>query len=216
MEKIGAIGNAKVVVAFGDLTQIKADAYVVPQFATAASYGGVGGAIARSGALNGIKAFEEFVEARGILDFSSVVMTPSGGGNAKHLLHIASVGSPRADEFATVRNGFFNALHTAAENGLTSVVAPAMGTGIIGKLTAEQSARAMMSAVDLYVSSGSPALTVSIVIFGDRAAYQDFTQVLETRSYVGSTAEAGNRELDIGRWVVEMNSDMIANRRTFG
>jgi O-acetyl-ADP-ribose deacetylase (regulator of RNase III) len=216
MEKVSTIGNSCVKVIFGDLTKIRADAYVVPQFTTAASYGGVGGAIARSGALKGIEAYEAFVDGKGTLGFSSVLMTEAGGGNAKHLLHTVSVGSARADEFSTVRNGLLNALRTAAENGLTSIVAPAMGTGIIGKLTAEQSARAMMSAIELYGADGTADLTVSIAIFGDEAAYNAFNQVLESRSYVASVAEPGARELDFGRWVIETNSDMIANKRAFG
>jgi len=216
MEIVGVIGNSQVKIALGDLTQMKADAYVVPQFSEGASYGGVGGAIARSGASKGVEAYEAFVETQGTLNFSSVVMTESGGGNAKHLLHVVSVGSPRADEFTTVRNGFLNALHTAAEHGCRCVVAPAMGTGIIGQLTSEQSARAMMSAINQYGLDGGVDLSVSLVIFGDQTAYDAFNQVLKSRSYVSSTVEPGAREIDVGRWFVEMNSDLIANKRAFG
>lgn len=46
----------------GDMTQIKSDAYVVPQFNGAISYGGVGGAVANNGAIQGMEKYEQLLE----------------------------------------------------------------------------------------------------------------------------------------------------------
>jgi len=74
----------------------------------------------------------------------------------------------------------------------------------------------MMSAINQYGLDGGVDLSVSLVIFGDQTAYDAFNQVLKSRSYVSSTVEPGAREIDVGRWFVEMNSDLIANKRAFG
>jgi hypothetical protein len=44
-----SIGNCPISVVSGDITQLQMDGYVVPQFLGEASYGGVGGAVARGG-----------------------------------------------------------------------------------------------------------------------------------------------------------------------
>jgi O-acetyl-ADP-ribose deacetylase (regulator of RNase III) len=94
--------------------------------------------------------FQEFVDSEGEQKFGTVLLTKSGGGNSKHLLHVVSVASPREHEFDTVQTAFYNALKVAETNGIKRIVAPAMGTGIIGQLTAAQSAKAMMSAIEQY------------------------------------------------------------------
>lgn len=216
MQRTSIVGNNKVMVALGDLTQTVADAYVVPQFHGAASFGGVGGAVARSGALKGLEAYEKAIDSNGPADFGTALITESGGGNSRFLLHVVSVGSQREDEYVTVRNGFHKALELAGENGLKTLAAPALGTGIIGQLTATQSAKAMFSALDHYSSNGGQPLEVSVVIFGDKAAFDSFVGVLEKGEFLSAKPEAGDRELDPIKWIDGMNADFAANKRAFG
>ncbi|TNE32676.1 MAG: hypothetical protein EP349_01095 [Alphaproteobacteria bacterium] len=195
------INNVTVSVALGDLTQLKVDAFVVPEFAGGASYGGVGGAVANGGGDRGLEAYQQHVNKNGKQAFGAVVLTESGGGNAPYLLHAASVGSEREEEFLTVQTSIVNALETAHEKGLSSVAAPALGTGIIGQLTDTQSAKAMMSAVDAFSQKYPDAeMEVSLVIFGSGAAYNSFLEVLQNKSYENVSAEAGGRVFDFARW----------------
>ncbi|MEQ1705976.1 MAG: macro domain-containing protein [Rickettsiales bacterium] len=215
METKGNIGQNEVVVEFGDITKNRADAYVVPQFTGGASYGGVGGSIARSGAKNGLDLYQKFVDEKGEQKFGTVLLTESGGGNAKQLLHVVSVGSGNKDEFNTIQTAFYNVLKVAESKKLKEIAAPAMGTGIIGELTSEQSARAMMSALEQYSKEGGKPIKVSFVIYGDKSAYEDFATTLKSASYKETKKEAGGKEFDMGEWVVGMAKDADANRRAF-
>lgn len=213
MERIeGQIRNVTLRIAFGDMTKVKADAYIVPQFTSCASYGGVGGAVARAGAVKGIDEFQEFVSRGGEQKFGTVLLTNSHGGNSNKLLHTVSVGSSKEHEFDTVQTSIYNALRTAEENGVKSVVSPALGTGIIGQLTPEQSAKSILSAVKNFADEGRN-MDVSVVIYGDRGAYNDFVKTLSTKSYETANKEKGAQELDIGRWIVGMQRDADANRK---
>jgi len=49
------IGKIKTKIVAGDMTTFSADAYVIPQFQGAASFGGVGGAVARAGGVKGLE-----------------------------------------------------------------------------------------------------------------------------------------------------------------
>jgi len=195
------INNATVSIALGDMTKLKADAFVVPEFASGSSYGGVGGAVANTGGHRGLEAYQKHIDQNGAMEFGSVLLTESGGGNAKYLLHAVSVGSEREEEFSVVQSAVFKALETAHEKGLKSLVAPALGTGIIGQLTDTQSAKAMLSAVDAFSQKYPDSeMAVSVVIFGSNAAYNSFLGVLQNKAYENVSAEAGGRTFDFGRW----------------
>ena len=133
----GKIGNNDVSILLGDITRTGVDAVIVPEFQSGASYGGVGGAVARSGALAGMEAYEQYVRTNGKQDFGTVILTPSGGGKSSQLLHVVSVGSGKQYEFDTVRTCIFKALEIAEQKGINSIAAPALGTGIIGDLTSK-------------------------------------------------------------------------------
>ena len=203
----GEIGNVTVKIANGDMTQIKADAYIVPQFQSCASFGGVGGAIARRGAEQGLQAFEDIISQQGKQPFGSVHLTDSYGGNSKKLLHAVSVGSGAENEFNTVQTAVYNALKAAEENGLQSVAVPAMGTGIIGSLTEEQSAKAIMAAIKQFSDEGGK-MDVSMVIYGSKKGYNDFANTLSAKSYTNATAQTGTKEFDTAKWISEMHASL--------
>lgn len=212
------VNDNDVTVELGDVTRTGADAIIVPQFDNCASYGGVGGAVARNGAVEGMQKYELYLQKNGEQKFGTVVLTTSGGGNSKYLLHAVSVGSGTEHEFNTAKLCMFNAMEIAEQNGVKSVAAPALGTGIIGRLTDRQSAEAMMSGIAEYKQKGGKNIPVSFVIFGDIDAYQAFANVLRSGSYSenGIYSQVGERELDVDRWRTEMNRDAIGNRKHFG
>lgn len=207
------IENQKVSISLGDMTKVKADAYLVPEFNTAASFGGVGGAIARAGATMGLELYQEHVDKNGQQPFGQVVLTPSGGGNAPHLLHVVSVGSGEENEFSVIQTCVYNVLRTAEENGIGKIVIPALGTGIIGRLTDEQSAKAMMSAIHRYASEGGQPLEIAFVLFAGQPTLNSFENIIKTKAYENVSHETGERDIDLARWVFGMNGDAAANQK---
>ncbi|MFI3241892.1 MAG: macro domain-containing protein [Alphaproteobacteria bacterium] len=202
------IQNISVQVISGDMTSIKADAYIVPQFNNCTSYGGVGGAVNRAGACTGMKSYDEIVRS-GRQDFGSAFLVPSGGGLSKFLLHVVSVGSGERQEFETVQKSIFSALKLADDAGLKSILCPALGTGIIGDLTDEQSAKAILSAIAKFAEVATSLEEFSIVIYGGRTVY--FETVLNSASYQDAKPQRGCRAFDFGRWAANMVMDSAKN-----
>lgn len=199
------IGESVAKVVLGDMTQISCDAYFVPEFNSGASYNGVGAAICRGGAEKGMIAYDDAVaEHGGGLEFGTVVLTPSYGGHSSHLLHGVTVGSGRDREFGVVQETVYSALKLAEQAGLTHVAAPALGTGVIGKLTAEQSAQAMFSALDQFASEGGK-IRLDVVIYGDRDAFHAFRECLRNGDFrIVSDGVTGRKKLDLKAWEEEM------------
>lgn len=206
----GNIGSCRVTISPGDMTTRSADAYVVPQFRSCTSFGGVAGAIARSGAMSGLEAYGSILGSQGPQPFGKAVITASGGGSAKRLIHVVSVDSDVNEEFEIVSLAFYNALKVAERNGLGSVVAPAMGTGVLGRLTGEQSALATMSAIDRYAAEGGSPLDIEFVIFSDQQALSAFADVFATGAYRSTGPGPGQRHFDHQRWDGTMTSDTAA------
>ncbi len=91
---------------------------------------------------------EEYQEkhCNGKLKFGDVVLTNSYGGNSKYLLNATTVVSDAEKEPRIVYDATTNAIKVAESKKLLSVAFPALGTGIIGCLTPEQSALVMLGA----------------------------------------------------------------------
>lgn len=207
------MGSVDLRVAIIDLTKVEADAYVVPQFQDEASYQGVGGAIARMGAKKGIDVFAEFLENHGKQEFGTAVITPSGGGNSKKLVHVVSVGGleNKHGEFNVVHTSVANTLKAAQKDGIKSVVFPALGTGIIGSLTAEQSAKAMLSAIDNFAKDGGYMDVVLAIHPKNLPDYSEVSRVLNLGSYKDPKMEIGQRQFSQKRYQDQVAMDTILN-----
>ena len=215
----GKIGNTQVHIVAGDITALEVGAYVIPQFASCASFGGVGGAVARSGGEEGLNKFQGFVDAYGEQPFSSVLLTESGGGNSNSHLHAVTVGSGREEEYLVIHNALLNVLAAAGESNIESIAVPALGTGIIGQLTKEQSAKSMMSAIMKYTTQNANIRHIYFVIYARSEqddAFQAFANVLQSRSYENAEPEDGNAEFSWKRWNEGMSKDIKANKQAFG
>lgn len=208
----GHIGGQKIQIMGGDITELPCDAYLVPQFDSCASRSGVGGAIAHAGAEQGLAAYEHHLEMRGRpLGFGDVRLTTSGGGNSKYLLHAASLDSGAGREFATVQMAVYNALSQAHRRGLKTVAMPALGTGLLGRLTAGQSARAMLSAVARFATEGRSLEALTFAIHGPPAARDEFVRVLSTRDYERADPEAGQKGFDFNAWAMQAQKAAFAD-----
>jgi O-acetyl-ADP-ribose deacetylase (regulator of RNase III) len=210
------IGNCTISVSIGNLEAEKADAYLVPHFSPGVNFGGVAGAVARTGGGLGVNEYADFVRRNGAQPFGQAKVTDSYGGNAAYLIHTVTVGSGAEAEFEAVRQGTLNALRACSENGLHKLVAPGLGTGIVGELLDEQCAKAMLSAVDLYAKEGGKPLEISLVFWkgepeNARSLAAAFQKVLNDKSYVDAPAEIGARNIDPARWARGMNHDAASN-----
>lgn len=204
-----------VAVVLGDMTQIAADAYVVPHFQGAASYGGVGAAVARSGAGEGLMAYEREIEKLGRQqEWGEATVTPSGGGRSKALINVVSVGSRDTDqELEVVAASVGAALLVSHQKDLDTIVFPALGTGVIGRLNPGQSARAMIGALFTYWTREPRKAPhqVIIAIYGDPDAYRSFETVLKSGAFTPEAAavDAGNKKkFDPGKWCAVLSGGM--------
>lgn len=208
----GEISGQNVKIESGDLTLKECDAYVVPQFNSCVSEGGVGGAIIRAGASQGMEAYQHHLDKHGgKLEFGNACLTTSGGGNSKYLLHVVSVDSPGAEEFSIVQKAIYSALLQAEKRGIKTIAAPALGTGTLGNLTPTQSAKAMMSAIALFAKNGGKFDRITLVIFGPDLAREEFIAVMANKAYENVSHEAGQKRLDLESWVNQAKADLQAN-----
>jgi O-acetyl-ADP-ribose deacetylase (regulator of RNase III) len=215
-EKSKDIGSVVVHLGLGDMTEATVDAYIVPQFQEGPSEGGVGGAICRAGGQLGvIDEYEGIVQkAGGSVEFGKAFVTSSHGGNSRQLIHVASVGSGIEREYNVVNSSIYNALVGAKAANINSIVSPVLGTGIIGALTDDQSARAMLSAVRRFdAENPGSGIQITFVAYGNpqnknHPTFQALKRVLAEEEYVGATPVVGQREFDPERWVTGMNRDL--------
>lgn len=197
------INNVAVTVAGGDMTSIEADAYIVPQFDSCISEGGVGGAVMRGGAVKGMNDYGKYIKKSGNLNWSDVVLTKSGGGNSKYLIHTVTAGAEADNSFEVIQKAVYNSFKIAQQQGLQSMVIPAMGTGIIGHLTNEESANAIMAGINQFANEGGK-MDVSVVVYSTGQGYRDFENVLKSKSYENAKPVTGTKEFDTNAFITEM------------
>lgn len=202
-------------IALGDMTTIPADAYVVPHFKGEISYGGVGAAVSRAGALPGLTAYEHFLgtlprspEGGAAQNWGDAVMTDSGGGLSRHLINVVSAGGQDMNrEVVAVTVATINALIKAQRNRLESVVFPALGTGIIGRLSDTVAAYTMLGALELFrMRSDTDRLPrmVIIAIYGSLRAFGEWIRIMKMGPSTDEAREAaqaaGQRRFDAEQW----------------
>lgn len=216
-------------IAFGDMTTVAADAYVVPHFNGAASYGGVGAAMVRAGARTGMQAYEAHLatlcrpqQSRAVQGWGDVYVTPSGGGLAPHLIHAVTVGSPDLNtEAEAVSGAVWNACAMSRFRGFESIVLPALGTGIIGKLADATAAVCILAALETFLVQRDDRLAgatqIAVVIYGNPAQYAAFNEIMRegprSATAKAKAARAGKQTVDMHRWARGMDL-MVATMAT--
>lgn len=193
--------NKKVI--SGNIVKIDVEAIMVPQFDAQASFGGVGGSIIRSGAAAGMEEFNS-IAMKNHFNYGEALITESGGGNAKYLLHLVTIGSD--NEFASVQRAVFEALKLADETGIRTIAVPLVGSGIIGTLTPTQSAKAIFSAVALFEEMATTVDTVTLVLYNE--AIEPVQQVLDDESYLNVAIEKGQKVFSKIAWLEAFAKDM--------
>ena len=197
------IENIKINVKVGNLAAEMADCLVVPQFSSCASYGGVGRAIALAGMEEGLDIYDQKVKTQP-LPFDRIIITDSGKAGVK-LAHAATVGAKEDQQFRVVQNAMLRILLQAKRHGIRTIAVPEIGTGIIGCLTPEQSAKAIFSAVHICATMAPEheVEEVTLVIYGGSTASAE--KVLTEKSYINvDKDEVGQKEFDLVKFVTEL------------
>lgn len=150
------IGNVTCRIIVGDITQQPADAIIAGVPPDGPGEGGVAEAVRQSGAFMACADLKGFhMLSNNYMDMGDVLTTPSHGGSTKHVSFAASVctfASGRTYNFPAVALSVRAALEDIAiKHRLSTANIPMMGTGAIGWLTDEQSARAMAIGIDRFV-----------------------------------------------------------------
>jgi O-acetyl-ADP-ribose deacetylase (regulator of RNase III) len=200
------INNIKIDVKNGNVATENVECIVVPEFNSCASYGGVGYAIKVAGMGAGLETYDKVASDKPF-NYGDVLITESGKSGIK-LAHVATAGANADEQFAVVVKAMFQVLLSANSLGLRTIAVPEIGTGIIGTLTPEQSAKAIFGAVAKFTERFPENLIqeVTLVIYRDSTAPAE--KVLSEQSYIEKDGcikdMRGEKEFNIAEWLQGM------------
>ena len=176
--------GTQVEVVAGDIADFatqQAEAYVVAANNELWMGSGVAGALKRVAG----EAVEQEAVAQAPIEVGDAVVTGAGQmpAPARILIHAAAMGfTDRTQIYAsveTVSAATRRCLELCEEHGITSVVFPALGTGV-GALEIEECARAMCAAITDHFADGSQVQRISVVVTNEERAgiFRQFTEAL--------------------------------------
>lgn len=201
MEKIGKIS---VDIVRENIAFTSADVVIVPEFQDCASYGGVGGAVART-ALQGMKEYDIRAKAHK-LPLGSAVITPANSFFCRYLAHVVTVGCSKEYAFECIQAAVEKALGLADRQWAKKVAVPAIGTGAIGTLTIEQSAKAVFAAVAEFAKVARHVSQVKFVVYDEDT--KPVEDVLASGSYLAAAQEIGAKEFNFAKWYDEFCTNL--------
>ena len=164
------VGNAKLELIKGDITDTQADAIVNAANSTLLGGGGVDGAIHRKG---GPKILEECKHLRATewpdgLPTGCAAITSGGNLKAKHVIH--TVGpvwrGGFSDEPKLLKQAYRSSLKLAVANGLRTVAFPSISTGAYG-YPVEEASRIAVGAVKEFLEKEDKLQKVIFVLFSE-------------------------------------------------
>lgn len=197
------IGKISILVKNGNLATEDVACIVVPEFKDCASYGGVGAAIYACGMSKGLDTYDKAVQQKP-LNYGDVLITDSGKDNIK-LAHVATAGATKDKQFEAVFKAVVRVLMEADKLNLPTIAVPEIGTGIIGSLTQEQSAKAIFAAVYQFgkLYPNAKVKEVRLVIY--RSSILPAEKILSEQSFEYQN-EVGEKEFNFAEWAIEMQS----------
>ena len=159
MEK--KVGGILVQTHIGSIITLSVDAVVNAANSDLWMGSGVAGAIKRKGG----DIIEQEAMAQGPIKPGEAVITTAGALSAKHVVHCAGMSPGNPATYDSVKSSVQEALKLAAENNLTSIAFPAIGAGV-GGLSKEQSAKAIIEAIEDHSTAASSIKEVILVSLG--------------------------------------------------
>jgi len=108
------------------------------------------------------EAVSDKLEQIGSIPLGGAVITPAGDLSADFVIHAVVSEPDEAESPASVQKALRNSLRRAADMGLESLALPPIGMGI-GRLDAEECARAMLEMLFFHLDEDQPPQDVRIV-----------------------------------------------------
>lgn len=191
----------------------RGDAIIVPEFRNAASWGGVGGSLAENCRSKGMEQYDRLAHNEPF-DFSEAILTASGMCD-EVLAHVVTVGCPADEAFETIFKAVFNAIgklnqeshRTGRVRGVRSVAIPLLGIGS-STLIAEQSARAIIGAVDLFGRMCGATIIEDVylcILDGNTAPAE---KVMNEGSYRNFGTQDGQKPFDPLAWLKSIGKEL--------
>ena len=162
------IGEAKLSLIQGDLTQQAADAIVNAANSSLMGGGGVDGAIHRAGGPAILEECKQIVAKQGRLPPGQAVITTAGKMKAKYVIHTVGPiwnGGDRG-EAEILASAYRESLKLAAMHSLKSVAFPSISTGAYGYPLA-QAARIALKTVKEFLATPSSIKEAVFVLWGE-------------------------------------------------
>jgi O-acetyl-ADP-ribose deacetylase (regulator of RNase III) len=170
------IGGCKIGLVKGDITRVEADAIVNAANSWLKHGGGVAGAIVREGGRIIQEESDRIVKERGSIRVGEAVYTSAGSLKAKYIIHTVGPRMGEGDEDEKLRTATLNSLKLAEQLGLSSIVFPAISTGIFG-YPKDRCAQVMLRTIKEYILSGGRLKGILICLY-DEATYRVFEEAL--------------------------------------
>lgn len=202
------LGGIKVKIVRGDVTEQSADCIVVPEFCNCACYTGIGNSCVRLGMRAGMKAYDQYVTSRPF-NFGDAFLT-YGGRDHILLGHVATIGVKQDEQFATVYKAMYNIIRDCNQIpyvSCKSIAVPELGMGMTGHLTQEQSARAIIGAVDAFSRVCGATIVEEVILCVYHESTEPAEKVLAEGSYRDFKPEVGQKPFDPVAWIHGMGVD---------
>lgn len=182
----------------GNIVDKTCDAYIVPQYPTHPNQQGVSQAIAISGGMDGIEAFAKCCP----VEENAVIHTPCSGSKAKHLLHITLLGGDLRKRFTAIQKTVYLALNMAEKLGIAKICCPVLGMEGIDSFLASNSAKAILSAIDIFPNRKGVVKEFTIVHYFQPYAAIMTRQVLDNELYRDARSP-DEKDFDFRQWAYD-------------
>jgi O-acetyl-ADP-ribose deacetylase (regulator of RNase III) len=166
----------RVRIELGDIAQADAEAVVNAANNELWMGSGVAGALRRAGGA----VIEQEAVRQGPVAVGESVITSAGHLPALHVIHAAAMAPGRAASAESVRAATASALRLAAEQRISSIALPALGTGV-GGLSLRACAEEMLSATKRHCAEFEQPGELRFVLYGQNAleAFRDVFAEME-------------------------------------
>jgi len=171
------IGNVRLELVRGDITEIDTEAIVNAANRRLTHGGGVAGAIVRKGGRVIQEESDAWVREHGPVPTGGAAITGAGRLKARYVIHAVGPiydGTPRCAEL--LASAVRNSLALADERGIRSIALPAISTGIFGYPMDEAAGIILRTVVD-YLRGETGLERVVLCLWGERA-YRAFERAL--------------------------------------
>lgn len=172
------IGNTKVILKKGDITNEEVDAIVNAANPSLMGGGGVNGAIHRAGGPSILEECKKIVASQGRLPTGKAVITTGGNLRARYVIHTVGPiwhGGKEGEE-ELLRSCYKESLRVAIDNGCKSIAFPSISTGAYGYPVNLACQVAIKALIDL-LKPGISIHEVRFILF-DSATFSAYKEIL--------------------------------------